>query len=196
MRAAVRRRGRPRRNPKQPAGEPVSLRGQPSAWRPLRVCPPARLAGQYMYVHALVCVVGTLPSPLSPPINPQMCCVPGYVSGYVWHGHAYAYTRVLSSLLFTRYTLKAPAGLSSTLRQPPDRRMAGARPISQEGGAVSTRRRPCRGMPPCLPPRPRRRSGPPPRRSATPVGLKGSKRQWFTCRSALSGQPWHGFPRA
>ena len=82
-------------NPKQPAGAPVSLRGQPSVWRPLRVCPPARLAGRY--VHALVCVVGTLPSPLSPPSNPQMCCVPGFVTGYAGHGD------MCVSLLITIY---------------------------------------------------------------------------------------------
>ena len=37
--------------------------------------------------------------PLSPLPNPQMCCVPGYVSGYAWHVHACVRCPLYSLLL-------------------------------------------------------------------------------------------------
>ena len=39
-----------------------------------------------------------------PRTSDQMCCVPGYVSGYAWHGHAYALcVRCPLYSLFTLY---------------------------------------------------------------------------------------------
>ena len=57
-------------------------------------------------MHACTRIVGTVPSPYPQPpsLNPQMCCAPGYVSGYAGHGRtvtrAFVFALLFYSLLF------------------------------------------------------------------------------------------------